>query len=189
MLIGTLRLIVPADCARFPLWSLARPQLIPWVISPADIHPSLQVFTTTRWFLLICFLSQMDGGRALAGLQWAGRPLKAGKTFSRATQKPRLTDCTRPGPLFTLSRCGLPLVFLSNYPSLTESMCQSNSLRVRAGPGREQRRKRDPQLGLTNFFKPDYHFRVITRLKAWLVQAWKCCCNCNTGIIIAYFTL
>lgn len=53
--------------------------------------------------------------------------------------KASLTDCTRPGLLFTLSRCGLPLVFLSNYPSLSESMCQSNGLRARAGPGPGQR--------------------------------------------------
>lgn len=162
MLIGMLRLIVAAGCMRFPLWSLARPQLIPWVISPSDIHSSSQVFTTARWFLLICFSSQMDGGRALVGLWWAWRPLKAGKTFSHAIQKPCLKDCTRPGPLFTLSRCGLPLVFLSNYPSLTESMCQSNSLRVRAGLGRghwERRRKREQQLRLANFFKARLSFQ------------------------------
>lgn len=94
----------------------------------ADIHSSLWVFIATCWFLLICFSSGQWGGRVLKGLCWTGRPLKVGKTLTHITWKPCLTDCTRPGFLFTLSRCGLPLVFLSNYPSLSESMCQSNSL-------------------------------------------------------------
>lgn len=128
----------PAGCLCFPLWSQACPQLIPWVNSPADIHSSSQVFATARLFLLICFSSRTDWR---AGQRWAGRPLKA-KTFSHATRKPRLAECTRPGLLFTLTRCGLQLVFLRNYPSLTASMCQSKSWRVSAGPRRGQRERR-----------------------------------------------
>lgn len=124
-----------------PSWPLALPAVAPG-LSPtdtlghflctsthADIHSSRWVFTATCWFLLICFSSGQGGGVGiLEGLCWTGRPVKVGKTFTHATWKPCLTDCTRPGRLFTLSRCGLPLVFLSNYPSLSESMCQSNSL-------------------------------------------------------------
>lgn len=106
-----------------------------------DIHSYHWVFTATCWFLLICFLSGQGGGRVVVGLCWTGRLLKVGKTFTHTTWKPCLTDCTRPGLLFTLSRCGLPLVFLSNYPSLSESMCQSNSLGARAGPGPGQRER------------------------------------------------
>lgn len=136
-----------------PHWPLVLPAVAPG-LSPTDtlghflcvsthryIHSSCWVFTTTCWFLLICFLSGQGDGRVLVGLCWTGRPLKVGKTFTHATWKPCLTDCTRPGLLFTLSRCGLPLVFLSNYPSLSESMCQSNSLRARAGPGPGQRER------------------------------------------------
>lgn len=82
-------------------------------------------------------------------LCWTGGPLKVDKTSTHTTWESCLTDCTRPALLFTLSRCGLPLVFLSNYPSLSESMCQSNSMesesraRARAEREREGGRQRD----------------------------------------------
>lgn len=141
-LIGTLTPIVPpAGCLCFPLWSQACPQLIPWVNSPADIHSSSQVFTTARLFLLICFSSQTDW-RAGPGGPASGREAAEGENIlTRNPKAPRLTDCTRPGLLFTLTRCGLQLVFLRNYPSLTESMCQSKSLRVSAGPRRGHRER------------------------------------------------
>lgn len=135
------------------LASLYSPRHVPsWYPGsfPQQIFTLSQVFTTTRLFPLICFSSQTGGGRAAAGLPRVGRPLKA-KTFSHATRKPRLTDCTRPGLLFTLSRCGLPLVFLSNDPSLTESMCQSKSLRVRAA--RAPRATQAETRSFASFFK------------------------------------
>lgn len=93
-----------------PLRSQACPQLMPGVISPADIHSPSQVFTTTRLFLLICFSSQTDGGRAAAGPLRAGRPLKA-KTFSHAARKAPLTDCTRSGPSFYTEQMWSPTCF------------------------------------------------------------------------------
>lgn len=87
----------------------------------------------------------VEGGswRVCVGLGGRWRWVK----HSHTTWKPCLTDCTRSGFLFTLSRCGLPLVFLSNYPSLSESMCQSHSFemesRVWARAEREGGKQRD----------------------------------------------
>lgn len=73
-------------------------------------------------------------------------------------------------------------------------MCQSKSLRGRAARGRAARARApratqaERPAALPISLKPWRHFRVITRLKAWLVQAWKCSCNCNTDIIMAHFT-
>lgn len=80
-LIGMLTLSVPTGRLSFLLWPLACP--------PADtlghflcvsthryIQSSCWVFTTTRWFLLICFLSGQGDGRVLwwvcvgAGGRW-----------------------------------------------------------------------------------------------------------------------
>lgn len=115
-----------------------------------DIHSSRRVFTATCWFILICFSSGRRVGRVLEGLCRTGGPLKVGKAFTHTTWKPCLTDCTRPGLLFTLSRCALPLVFLSNYPSLSESMCQSNSLesKSRAWDRVQRERERERRGGL-----------------------------------------
>lgn len=163
---------VDVDC---PCWPLALPCAAPG-LSPtdtlshflcasvhSDIHSSRWVFIATCWFLLICFLSRQRRGRVLKGLCWTGRPLKVGKTLTHITWKPCLTDCTRPGFLFTLSRCGLPLVFLSNYPSLSESMCQSNSLECesRAWARAERERGRGaekPRVSSSQFFKAQCHF-------------------------------
>lgn len=144
-------LIAPCGLLPFLLWPLACPPTdtsghFLCTSTHTDMHSSRWVFTATCWFLLICFSSGQGGregsGRVCVGLGGHWRWVK----HSHTTWKPCLTDCTRPGLSFTLSRCGLPLVFLSNYPSLSESMCQSNSLEsessawARAERGREAER-------------------------------------------------
>lgn len=111
------------------------------LMSPADPRGHFPRYTLSLASVYNLTLIPMNlllvpgGWRAGRG----GLALGRAKTFSHATRKPRLTDRPGPGLLFTLSRCGLPLVFLSNYPSLTESMCQSKSLRVRAARARAPR--------------------------------------------------
>lgn len=80
------------------------------------------------------FLVLTGWREGLGGFALDQEAVEGGESIHTQTESPCLTDCARPGLLFTLNRCGLPLVFLRNYPSLSESMCQSNSLRVRAGP-------------------------------------------------------
>lgn len=126
-------------CTGCPCWL---PSTVP-VMSPADTlghspsRYSLSLASVYNHTLIpINLLLVPDGwraGRVGPGGRWRR------KHSHTQPQKPRLTDCTRPALLFTLSRCGLPLVFLSNYPSLTQSMCQSKSLRVRAARARAPR--------------------------------------------------
>lgn len=119
------------------------------------------------------FLVLTGWREGLGGFALDQEAVEGGENIHTQTESPCLTDCTRPGLLFTLNRCGLPLVFLSNYPSLSESMCQSNSLRVRAGPlpgHRESNGGRDPQPHLNHFLKAYCDFTLITRLKACLAM-------------------
>lgn len=97
--------------------------------------------------------------------------------YTHPTWKPGLTVCARPGLLFTLSRCGLSFVFLSNYPSLSESMCQSNSLecknRALARAEGDEGKGWETCSLISTFLKAECHFIVTTKLKVGIYSVGK----------------
>lgn len=147
-------LIVPTGLLPFLPQPLASPPQIPrsfpmhvnphrYTLFPLSVYSHMLIPIN----LFLIGAERREGGacwRVCVGLRgqwrWVGRA--RAHTLTRT-----LTDCARPGLLFTLSRCGLPLVLLCNYPSLSESMCQSNSLesesRVWARAGRDRERQGD----------------------------------------------
>lgn len=127
--------IVPAGLLPFLPWPIASPRQIPWSFPMYVSTHRYAVFPLRVYsHMLIPIISALcrgkeggEGRRVLVGLSWTEKPVMVGKAFTRISWKPRSTDRARSGLLLTLSRCGLQLVLLSNYPSLSESMCQSNS--------------------------------------------------------------
>lgn len=123
--------IVPAGLLPFLLWPLASPRQIPWSF-PMYVNTHryalfpLRVYSHTL-IPINLLLVGAERERSWRVLSRTEEPVMVGKTFACISWKPRPTDRARPGLFLTLSRCGLPLVLLSNYPSLSESMCQSNS--------------------------------------------------------------